>query len=85
MPGMDVKNAVNFALAYIQSFGPILPANNIRLEETEYNEKEGVWMITFSTSDTPLGSFRTYRQLDVDANTGGVRSMKVRPISTMPR
>ena len=89
---IDVKGAVRIAVNYLQEFNEFIPANAIRLEETEYDDA-GFWLITLSTlsPDDPgpsvTGSLerllprkRSYKVFRIDANTGEVKSMKVRSL-----
>lgn len=78
---IDVKQAVAAAISYIRDFADYLPAKDVRLEETVLDDGEGAWRITLSFVDNPLlmGS-RTYKVFDVVAETGEVKSMRVRNI-----
>jgi hypothetical protein len=88
---IDVKAAVQRAINYLNQLHEFIPANDVRLEETEYADS-GDWLITLSAltpddSNTfvkALGSFpsqkRTYKQFRIDAASGDVKSMKVRTL-----
>ena len=88
---IDVKSAVRIAIQYLGEFQEFIPARSIRLEETEYDDA-GYWLITLSTlsTDDPsstLGSLteilnqkRIYKQFKIDAESGKVKSMKVRSL-----
>jgi hypothetical protein len=89
---IDVKSAVRIAIKYLQEFHEFIPAQSIRLEETEYDDS-GYWLITLSTlsPEDPgsgvVGSLagllkheRIYKQFRIDAETGDVKSMKVRSL-----
>jgi hypothetical protein len=90
---IDVKSAVRRAVDYLREFHEFIPAHSIRLEETEY-EDSGDWLITLSTLDaTDPDAFptlaetltgprlaRIYKQFRIDAETGKVKSMKVRTL-----
>lgn len=88
-PAIDVKAAVRIAIDYLREFQEFIPAQGIRLEETEYDDS-GTWLITLSTIDDsdPLmgriaqlaGGKRDYRIFRIDAQTGEVKSMKVRTL-----
>jgi hypothetical protein len=89
----DVKEAVRIAIRYLQEFNEFIPAQGIRLEETEYDDA-GFWLITLSTIDIEntfppsdetmrrVLAFekgkRIYRVFRIDAGSGEVKSMKVR-------
>lgn len=86
---IDVKTAVRNAMKYLQEFEEFVPAGDVRLEETEYDDK-GNWLITLSALDDPnrysglLGALaagkRSYKLFRIDALTGEVKSMKVRTL-----
>jgi hypothetical protein len=88
---IDVKTAVRKAAAYLLEFQEFIPVSDIRLEETEYDDK-GSWLITLSSIDKtdlshPLASLgkapRSYRIFRIDASNGEVRSMKVRSLQPL--
>jgi hypothetical protein len=86
---IDVKRAVNIAIEYLREFQDMMPARDLRLEETEY-ANNGDWLITLSISDemASLGGIaaalgankRNYKQFRIDAVTGEVKAMKVRTL-----
>lgn len=45
---IDVKTAVRHAIAYLLGFEEFIAASDIRLEETEYDDR-GYWLITLSS------------------------------------
>jgi hypothetical protein len=85
---IDVKSAVRTAVGYLQEFQEFIRAHSVRLEETEYDDS-GYWLITLSV-EVPeatmgalatLGPFRrVYKIFRIDAETGEVKSMKVRTL-----
>ncbi|MGD0023750.1 MAG: hypothetical protein ABSC37_03845 [Xanthobacteraceae bacterium] len=93
---VDVKSAVRIAIDYLKEFQEFIPARSFRLEETEYDENSGCWLITLSTLDeskpqSGLGELaaalspdkRIYKILRIDAETGNVKSMKVRTLQPL--
>ena len=85
---IDVKTAVRNAIAYLLGFEEFIAASDIRLEETEYDDR-GYWLITLSSVEKrnpldPLASIsrpaRIYKVFRIDASNGEVRSMKVRSL-----
>ena len=86
---IDVKTAVRHAIAYLLGFEEFIAASDIRLEETEYDDR-GYWLITLSSIEKrnpldPLASIisrpaRNYKVFRIDASTGEVKSMKVRSL-----
>jgi hypothetical protein len=87
---IDVKAAVRIAINYLQEFQEFVSAENVRLEETEYDDA-GFWLITLSTEDKDddgigilrnLGTprKRSYKLFRIDAKSGEVKSMKVRSL-----
>jgi hypothetical protein len=79
---IDVKQAVQIAVAYINEFQEFIEPREIRLEETELVEP-GYWEITLSLVDNPLTGHRSYKVFRIDADTGAVRSMKARAVLGM--
>ncbi len=77
---IDVKQAVNAAIAYVNDFPSLLSTANVRLEETELSDTETYWNITLSFIENALMGTRTYRIFKIDAETGVVKSMKARNI-----
>lgn len=87
---IDVKSAVRAAMKYLQEIQEFVPAIGMRLEETEHDDS-GDWLITLSTVEdsgirveSPFPVFptgkRIYKVFRIDANTGDVKSMKVRTL-----
>lgn len=85
---IDVKTAVRAAMDYLHEFKELVPAKGVRLEETEFDDS-GVWLITLSIIDDeeqpsqfgiPANPRRSYKRFLVDAQTGQVKSMKVRTL-----
>jgi hypothetical protein len=88
IPEVDVRAAVRAAASYLDQFDDFIGARQARLEETEFDDESNQWVITLSTIDIPksagtlaeLSSKRNYRQFRIDAETGHVKSMKVRTL-----
>jgi hypothetical protein len=78
---IDLKSAVNVALDHIKLFERIMPTDNVRLEEFDFDADQGEWLITLSFAE---GSFagvsmpRTYKVFAIDGDTGYIRRMKIR-------
>jgi len=85
--GLDVRGAVLAAIAYLQQLDDFVPTDEIRLEETERDDK-GDWLITLSTLDRPGKGFvnqlappkRNYKIFRIDPTSREVKSMKVRTL-----
>lgn len=85
---IDVKEAVNAAVEFIESvYGPKSELG-LALEEVEPSDDERFWLITLGLSPqgtspmemlTSTGGRREHKVIRVDASTGRVISMKVRP------
>jgi hypothetical protein len=77
-----VQEAVSAVLAYINQFDALLPTTGARLEEFEYDDRAGAWLITLSFVEPQIGVvrdlIRTYRIFTVDGTTGVVTAMKLR-------
>ncbi|MTW17293.1 hypothetical protein GJ689_13885 [Rhodoplanes serenus] len=96
MGEIDVKAAVHAAIDYLKGLGELLPARGVRLEETEYDDSGFWLITLSTLDEAPeLGSSldllippsrpaihtqRRYRLFRIDARTGEVKSMKVRPL-----
>ena len=86
---IDVKAAVRTAISYLQEFDEFIPGRSVRLEETEHDDS-GYWLITLSVLDDFEGLLgqlaplvpgkRSYKIFRIDAETGEVKSMKVRTL-----
>jgi len=74
---INVKGAVDIAMDYIRTLDDLLPARNLRLEETVLQDN-GHWLITLSF-DTP-GTFdeREYKTLEIDPIDKEVLAMRIR-------
>jgi hypothetical protein len=84
---IGVKDAVQAAMAAIRELLPASELNDLRLEEVDQSEDERFWLITlgfYPPSEGPLAPLarapRKYKVFTVDADTGKVRSMKIRAI-----
>jgi hypothetical protein len=80
---IDVKAAVRTAVEYAREFQDYLPGRDIRLEETEFDDGDpGFWRITLSfAASLPLVERRAYKEFRINAETGDVVSMKIRPLT----
>jgi hypothetical protein len=85
---IDVKEAAKVAVEYLQSL-PNMPAVAVRLEEVILTDNEQFWLITLSFMDDaePRGIAaianapeRLYKAFNIDAESGQVRSMKIRQL-----
>ena len=83
---IDVKSAVRIAIDYLREFNEFMPLRDFRLEEVEFDES-GSWLITLSAEEVNPGPFaalelskRNYKRFRIDAQTGEVKSMKVRTL-----
>ena len=91
---IHVKEAVQKASGYLtELYGS--KAFDILLEEVEYNDSDQQWLITVGFTREvaePMSEFtptlslfvpqikREYKQIMVDAETGEVQAMKIRPV-----
>ena len=75
---IGVKQAVAAAIEYVKDFADLLPTNDVRLEETELSDQQGVWRITLSLLENPIIGSRSYKIFEIDALDGHVKSMKAR-------
>ncbi len=86
---IDVKDASQKAFEHFTSLFPEQDLGKILLEEAELSEDEKFWLITLSyKSSEPMGvvgssvfsETRSYKVFKLDAETGEVKSMKIRTI-----
>jgi hypothetical protein len=82
---ISVQDAVTAVLGYVKQFDKILPSENVRLEEFEFDDTKRTWLITLSFMEAsgPISSVLqsgtpAYRTFAVDAETGHVMSMRLR-------
>jgi len=91
---LDVRQAVAIAASYLTDLLAGEPIADVRLEEVELSEDEAVWNVTLSLLREPRLSSgnaaspmlqviapkleRLYKIVVIDANSGAVKSMKIR-------
>ena len=81
---MDVKEATDKAIEHLKKFYPTV--EKVQLEEVELTDDDKYWNIVISyenmetipLSYLQVGQQRTFKVFKIDANTGKVRSMKIR-------
>ncbi|HZG54294.1 MAG TPA: hypothetical protein VEZ40_19490 [Pyrinomonadaceae bacterium] len=86
---IDVKQATKIAAeSFISLYDEQLSSSNIQLEEVELTEDNKYWLITLSTSRAnanalgfPLPSRKEYKIFKVNAETGDLKSMKIREVA----
>jgi hypothetical protein len=85
MPKLDVKRAVSIAKSFVADLLAEEAPANIGLEEVEYDEESGHWLVTVGFSRAwnrgALGSFsgplgRDYRVVTVDDASGSAIALK---------
>ncbi|HKP76251.1 MAG TPA: hypothetical protein VJT67_12055 [Longimicrobiaceae bacterium] len=90
---VDVKQAVKSAESYARELFGDQELSHLRLEEVEFSELEALWKVTLGWVEPAVakpglvfsnGSIqrlpRVYKVFEVDAETGKVRSMKIRDL-----
>jgi hypothetical protein len=88
---IDVREAVQTALAFVHQVMPDPRSNSILLEEIELSEGESEWAVTISVPTPYKPSLsavmaavgtpdRDYKVLRIDAETGKVKSLKIRKV-----
>lgn len=88
---VDVKDAVKAAVAFVQEMYPAEEIRALRLEEVDFDDPTGSWLITLGWVDqairegsSPFASLsaqpapRVYKVFEVSSATGNVVSMKIR-------
>jgi hypothetical protein len=74
---LNVKGAVAIAMDYLRSLDDLLPADQLRLEET-IRQEDGHWLITLSFRNPDTFDERTYKYLEIDPQTKEVLAMRIR-------
>jgi hypothetical protein len=75
---IDAKKAAAIAAKYYQEI--LQEPTELSIEEIELDE-DGFWLITLGISDYGFGiKPASYKIFKIDANTGEVKSMKIRTI-----
>ena len=84
---LDVKEAAQRASQYFASLYADQGVSNMQLEEVELTDDGQYWLITLSYPGDPpnnpflnLPSNRKYKVFRIDAETGEVKSMKIRTV-----
>ena len=91
---IDVKEATQVALEYFQDLYSDQTFSNVLLEEVERDEEDDTtyWFITIGFTDEkmakkdrtlmskPAVSSRRYKRFKINAETGEVVAMKIRPV-----
>lgn len=86
---IDVKTAVQAAVRYARELYGESNDLTLMVEEVEPSADERYWLITLSLTDrsNPFATLaranqgRSYKIFEVDAETGAVRSMKIRSVA----
>ena len=74
---LNVKGAVAVAMDYVRSLGELLPADQLRLEETILQE-DGHWLITLSYKEPGTLDARSFKTFEVDPKQREVLAMRIR-------
>lgn len=86
---LDVKEAARRASEYFAGLYDPKQIDDVQLEEVEMSEDGKYWLITLSYPLLPAGltpipfgqiSRRKYKLFTIDAQTGEVKSMKIREV-----
>lgn len=93
---VTVKEAVQAAEDWVRELIPKADLKHLRLEEVQLSDDERYWHITLGwvepafRESTAVGAIfsnemrilpRVYKTLEVDAETGAVKSMKIREVA----
>jgi hypothetical protein len=93
---LTVKEAVQAAEKWVRDLYPKKDIQHLRLEEVERSDDERYWLITLGWVEpavrepTSLGAMfthdlrtlpRVYKTLEIDAESGTVKSMKIREVA----
>lgn len=74
---LNVKGAVAIAMDYVRALDDLLPARDLRLEETILQDS-GRWLITLSYKEPGTFDERSYKTLEIDPQHKEVLSMRIR-------
>jgi hypothetical protein len=91
---LTVKEAVQVAESWVRDLYPEAEIRHLRLEEVEFSD-DACWRITLGWAEPAVRQNsltaalqpdvyalpRVYKTLDVDAETGAVKSMKIREVA----
>lgn len=92
---LTVKEAVQAAETWVRDLYPKKDLQHLRLEEVELSDDDRFWYITLgwaepAVKESPLAAAfrnemhvlpRVYKKLEVNAETGAVKSMKIRKVA----
>ena len=82
---MNVKQAVDAAISYVQEFADLVPSEGVRLEDTDYDDRTNEWYITLSFVENEFTGHRLAKLFRVDGETGVVKFVKTRsPFANVP-
>ena len=87
-PSINVQQATKAAKDYLSELQGFMGGlvNDIRLEESEISEDDQTWLITLSFTRpadnqlVPTQVQREYKLFEISADTGQVKSMKIRTL-----
>jgi hypothetical protein len=74
---INVKGAVAIAIDYVRSLDDLLPADQLRLEET-IRQDNGHWIITRSYRSPGTFDDREYKSLEIDPEIKEVLAIRIR-------
>jgi hypothetical protein len=74
---LNVKGAIEIAMDYVRSLEELLPAGQLRLEETILQD-DGHWLITLSYREPGTFDERSYKTLEIDPQKREVLAMRIR-------
>lgn len=91
---LTVKEAAQTAESWVRDLYPEAELRHLRLEEVEFSD-DGCWRITLGWAEPAVGQNsltamlqpdvyalqRVYKTLEVDAESGTVKSMKIREVA----
>jgi len=78
---ISLQNAVDGVRAHLAGFTDLMQTTDLRLEEFDYDDRAGEWIVTVSFLDQGfpgIAGNRVYKTLYVNGNTRTVKAMKMR-------
>ena len=77
---LDIQEAAARAREAFLALHPDVRADEVRLAEVELTENDRLWAVTIAYHDSEVSGIGKFKVLGLDAETGQVRSVRVRTL-----
>lgn len=77
---IDVTEAVRSAKSAFMALHTDVPVNQLRMAEVELSNDDAHWLVTLAYLDDEVSAIAKHKILKIDAQTGQVRSIKIRTL-----